>query len=377
MSEAMPQIEISGLSKTFKRRHGAGDVKPIDDVSLQVARGELVVLLGPSGCGKTTLLRSVAGLERPDAGRVRIQGQDVYDASKNLFMPPNRRPISMIFQSYALWPHMTVFQNVAYPLTTGRRRPKRAELAEAVHRSLGRVGLHDLHDQYPGQLSGGQQQRVALARALVADAQVLLFDEPLSNVDAKVREELRAELIEMQRELGFTALYVTHDQDEAMDLAHRIAVLNSGRIEQLAPPREVYAAPATRYVAEFVGSANLIDGELVAGAAVETPIGRITATAEGIAIPDAADGAAATAMFRPEDVRVLPDGAPGEGNSWTGEVLRTAFFGNSQSVNVRVGDSRISAVLPREASFADGQKVLVSVPADRVRVLPGTGAGAR
>lgn len=371
-----PQVEILGLSKTFKRRHGAGDVKPIDDVTLRVNAGELVVLLGPSGCGKTTLLRSVAGLERPDEGRIRIQGEDVFDASSRLFLPPNKRPISMIFQSYALWPHMTVFQNVAYPITSRRRRVSKSEIADAVHRSLERVGLRDLHGQYPGQLSGGQQQRVALARALVTDAKVLLFDEPLSNVDAKVREELRAQLIEMQRELGFTALYVTHDQDEAMDLAHRIAVLDSGKIAQLAPPREVYAAPASRYVAEFVGSANLLDGvvETVRGGmlTVRTELGTVVA-GEHPGDEARTPGVNVTVMFRPEDLQVSPAGAPAAQNSWAAAVIRTSFFGNAQSVSLKIGDTRLTAALPHDAVFADGDEVCVSVAPEHVRVLPTEG----
>lgn len=371
-----PQVEILGLSKTFKRRHGAGDVKPIDDVTLRVNAGELVVLLGPSGCGKTTLLRSVAGLERPDAGRIRIQGEDVFDASSRLFLPPNKRPISMIFQSYALWPHMTVFQNVAYPITSRRRRVSKSEIADAVHRSLERVGLRDLHGQYPGQLSGGQQQRVALARALVTDAKVLLFDEPLSNVDAKVREELRAQLIEMQRELGFTALYVTHDQDEAMDLAHRIAVLDSGKIAQLAPPREVYAAPASRYVAEFVGSANLLDGvvEAVRGGmlTVRTELGTAVA-GEHSGDEARTPGVNATVMFRPEDLQVSTAGAPTAQNSWAATVIRTSFFGNAQTVSLKIGDTRLTAALPHYAVFADGDEVCVSVAPEHVRVLPTEG----
>jgi len=369
----VPQVEITGLHKRFKRRSGAGDVVPIDDVTLSIAAGEFVVLLGPSGCGKTTLLRSIAGLERPDAGRISITGTDVFDASRRLFLAPNKRPISMIFQSYALWPHMTVFQNIAYPIKA-RRRASKQEVADSVHRALAQVGLKDLHNQYPGQLSGGQQQRVALARALVTDAKVLLFDEPLSNVDAKVREELRVQLVEMQRELGFTAVYVTHDQAEAMELADRIAVLNSGRIEQLAAPREVYGRPASRYVAEFVGVANLFEGIVAAGSGdtleIDTTVGRLRASAPA---SPARPGEAVVAMFRPEDVVVTAAPQQG-GNVWSGTIAHSSFSGAAQTLQIDIGAERIQALADKDAAFPDGSPVAVRVEPAEVHVLSG---GAR
>ena len=202
-----PAVRLSGLSKSFRRADGAV-VRAIDDVDLDVEPGEFVVLLGPSGCGKTTLLRTIAGLETPDRGRIEISGRTHFSSERGIAEPPERRGISMIFQSYALWPHMTVFKNVAYPLQSRRRVPKH-DIAGRVRRALAQVGIDELERQHPAQLSGGQQQRVALARALVSQDSLVLFDEPLSNVDAKVREQLRAELSEMQRELGFTAIFVT------------------------------------------------------------------------------------------------------------------------------------------------------------------------
>jgi iron(III) transport system ATP-binding protein len=236
-----------------------------------------------------------------------------------------------------------------------------------VDKALGQVGLKDLHSQYPGQLSGGQQQRVALARALVADAKVLLFDEPLSNVDAKVREELRGQLVEMQRELGFTAVHVTHDQDEAMELADRIAVLNSGHIEQLAPPREVYSHPATRYVAEFVGAANLYRGTVASrqGSMVEvdTSFGRIVADD---AEADVVEGAEVNVMFRPEDVEL----GAGQGvNTWSAEVVRSSFSGSQQTVQLDLGGERLSATVDKDAVFSDESTTSMSVAAADVRVL--------
>jgi iron(III) transport system ATP-binding protein len=370
-----PQVEITGLTKVFRRRSGAGDVIPINDVSLSIATGEFLVLLGPSGCGKTTLLRSVAGLERPDEGSIRIQGTEVYNSKSRLFVPPNRRPISMIFQSYALWPHMTVFKNIAYPLKS--KRMPRDQVEVTVTRALERVGLSGLERQYPGQLSGGQQQRVALARALVTEAQVLLFDEPLSNVDAKVREELRTQLVEMQRELGFTALYVTHDQAEAMELADRIAVLNSGRIEQLAAPREVYSRPTSRYVADFVGTANLsegiVTGESDDAVTVRTAIGEVSASHvsgywRGSAL---AVGDTVSTMFRPEDCVVGSTWTDGP-NAWPAQLVRVSFTGTQQHLLLTVGEQHIQVTVAKDASFDEGGEVWLSVPPSKVHLLPAT-----
>ncbi|OLT16150.1 hypothetical protein BJF78_14730 [Pseudonocardia sp. CNS-139] len=257
--ETRPRIAVRGLTKRFRRRDGT-QVNAVDGIDLDVAEGEFLVLLGPSGCGKTTLLRVLAGLEEVDAGRVELDGRVVDDPAVRVCVPTERRGLSMMFQSYALWPHMTVAENVAYPLTT--RRVRRAERAARVRRVLDVVGIGPLAGQYPGQLSGGQQQRVALARALVAGDGVVLFDEPLSNVDAKVREQLRTEIARLHRELGFTAVYVTHDQEEALTLATRLLVLRDGRIAQSASPREVYTRPADLGVARFMGAGNEIPGML-------------------------------------------------------------------------------------------------------------------
>ena len=251
------RIEISNLTKRFVRS-GGKEVIPVDNISLSVEENELVVLLGPSGCGKTTLLRCVAGLERPDAGEIVIDGRVVFSAERSIFVPPEQRGVSMIFQSYALWPHMTVAQNVGYPLES--RNLPAAVIRERVQEALRLVGIGGLDTQYPGRISGGQQQRVALARALVGNSSVVLFDEPLSNVDAQVRSQLRFELKRMQRQLGFSGLYVTHDQVEAMELGHRVAVLQSGRLAALDTPRGVYDNPPSRYVADFVGVSNFLPG---------------------------------------------------------------------------------------------------------------------
>ncbi|MBV9811555.1 MAG: ABC transporter ATP-binding protein, partial [Acetobacteraceae bacterium] len=251
-------VSIRDLRKTYPGRRTGPPA--LGGISLDVAPGEFVVLLGPSGCGKTTLLRCIAGLEQADAGEILLAGDVVFSAQRGIALPPEERRLSMVFQSYALWPHMSVAENVAFPLRSTRLT--RAETEDRVRRVLELVALDGLADAYPGRLSGGQQQRVALARALVANSRLVLFDEPLSNLDAKVRDRLRGELSTLQRQLGFGAVYVTHDQAEALALADRLVVMQAGRIAQVGPPVDVYLAPGSRYVADFLGGANEIAGTL-------------------------------------------------------------------------------------------------------------------
>jgi iron(III) transport system ATP-binding protein len=250
----MATIEIEGLGKRYE------DTEVLHGIDLRVEEGELVTLLGPSGCGKTTTLRCVAGLERPDAGTIRIGGDRVASGASGRFVAPERRNVGMVLQSYALWPHMTVFANVAYPLRV--RRVPRREIAGRVAAVLDAVGMTSYADRMPGQLSGGQAQRVALARAIVARPRVLLFDEPLSNLDAQLRVSMRREVRAAHERTGTTSLYVTHDQEEAIALSDRVAVMRDGAIEQLGTPREIYERPATRFVARFVGSENVLPGRV-------------------------------------------------------------------------------------------------------------------
>lgn len=277
--------------------------------------GEFIVLLGPSGCGKTTLLRAVAGLEHPDEGTVRLGDRALFDSTTRVDVPPEDRRIGMVFQSYALWPHMSVSRNVAYPLRM--RRVARAERERRTKEILDKMHIGDLAEQNPGRISGGQQQRVALARALVCGDDLILFDEPLSNVDAKVREYLRLEIIAMQREFGFTAVYVTHDQEEAMGLATKIAVIDQGRIAQFGTPQEVYCAPMTLDVARFIGTANELPGE-VSGpeGRTTTPIGEIASTGTS-----RTTGRSVVLLTRPEDWSFDDAG------SFTGTVVSAAFLG--------------------------------------------------
>src|SRR4029077_13758118 len=237
-------------------------VKAAQDVSFEVPEGKLFTLLGPSGCGKTTTLRSIAGLERPSSGEIEVAGKVMYSSAKRIFVAPNKRNFGMVFQSYAIWPHMNVFQNAAFPLEVRKLRKK--EIEERVMRVLHAVQLDHLGDREATKLSGGQQQRLALARALVMEPQLLLLDEPLSNLDAKLRELMRFELKRLQRELRITTVYVTHDQSEALALSHEIAVMRDGHIVQIGPPRAVYDRPNSQFVADFVGTTNFVDGSVSA-----------------------------------------------------------------------------------------------------------------
>jgi iron(III) transport system ATP-binding protein len=365
-----PVVRLRGLVKRFRRADGSV-ANAIDGVTLDVAPGEFVVLLGPSGCGKTTLLRTIAGLERADEGEIDIHGKTVFSATRDIELPPERRELSMIFQSYALWPHLTVFENVAYPLKNRRRGLSRAAIADKVQHVLDLVGVPELSGQYPGQMSGGQQQRVALARALVDGGDLVLFDEPLSNVDAKVRETLRRELLQMQRSLGFAAVYVTHDQSEAMELAHQVAVMGGGKVRQLGAPDEVYLRPTSRYVANFVGTTNEFPGTVrgIDGVrlVVDTPAGQITgvAAAEGLRAGDAV-----VASFRPEYCTIA---APtGGANVWPAIVESVLFLGPSTETVVRLGgtDLRVRSVTLGRAEHVVGSDVSVGVSTERMRVLP-------
>jgi iron(III) transport system ATP-binding protein len=373
---AAPQVRIRNLVKKFRTRRG--EVVALDNVSLDIARSERVVLLGPSGCGKTTLLRCVAGLEQPDEGEIEIDGKLVFSSRKGIFVPPEARGVSMMFQSYALWPHMTVADNVAFPLHN-RPGPKNARsIRERVDEVLNMAACNGLQARYPAQLSGGQQQRVALARAVVANDPVVLFDEPLSNVDAQVREQLRLELVTLQHKLGFAWLYVTHDQTEATAVAHRIAVFRSGRIVQVGSPNEVYSSPNSIYVAEFVGASNEVEGQVRATRGdlldIDSDIGPLQVRASG-GLP----AGAVKLMFRPEQIRIERR-REGEGvvpNSFSGRVEATLFLGNCTEYAVQVGQRRLIARSMMPAGVGEDDAVTVSVAPDHVRVFSAAAGEAR
>jgi ABC-type Fe3+/spermidine/putrescine transport system ATPase subunit len=342
-------ITIKGLVKRF------GDKTIIDHVSFDIAVGELVCLLGPSGCGKTTTLRCIAGLEAPEEGRIEINGQPVFDSEARLTVEPYRRNAGMVFQSYAIWPHLTVFENVAFPLRV--RRKSNADVEAKVMRALDMVGLADFRARSAQQLSGGQQQRVAVARAIVHEPDVLLFDEPLSNLDARLRDTTRAEIRRLQRELNVAAVYVTHDQAEALSLADRILVMSGGRIHQAGTPQDIYAAPRDAFVADVVGATNFFD------IAVHT-IG--DATVQGVG-PDgtpmrvtgrmAAPGSA-RAMVRPDRLRIAPDSGERGENCMNGIVRQRLFLGGHYEYAVTVGPTVLRAFSPVEV--AEGARVTVS-----------------
>jgi iron(III) transport system ATP-binding protein len=330
-------------------------------VSFEVCHGQLFTLLGPSGCGKTTTLRCIAGLEQPLAGEIFIQDRPVFNAADGTFIPPERRRIGMVFQSYAIWPHMTVFQNVAYPLTKDLNRAKQSARVQEV---LGRLGLADLADRLAPHLSGGQQQRVALARALVAEPQVLLLDEPLSNLDAKLREQMRFELKELHEALDITTVYVTHDQEEALALSDRIGVMHEGALLEVGPPADLYLRPAHKITAEFLGTSNFVPARVQQKGhgpgdemLVESPCGSFVAQRSAEWEP----GMAALLFFRPEYVELFDAESPaGALNQGKGIIERVTFLGSSADVVIRCGEIALRArahparipVAGRTVSFA-------------------------
>jgi iron(III) transport system ATP-binding protein len=328
-------LKVDGLYTEYANERGQV-VKAAQDVSFTIDQGRLFTLLGPSGCGKTTTLRSIAGLERPRAGDISVNGRVVFSSSQGIFVAPNRRGFGMVFQSYAIWPHMTVYQNAAFPLEVGARQYSSKQIRENVRRVLTAVQLDHLADRAATNLSGGQQQRLALARALVMEPALLLLDEPLSNLDAKLREKMRFELKRLQRELRITTVYVTHDQSEALALSHQIAVMNDGRIQQIGTPREIYERPANAFVADFVGNSNFIEGMVVSGAAgchlVRTDIGEVHVTGA----PDLRADDRVALSVRPEDVELTESRPAGE-NVWEGRVEQKVFLGEAVDFQVQVG----------------------------------------
>src|SRR5262245_61974890 len=328
-------VSIRGLTKRFG---GKTPTTAIDNLDLEIEPGEFLVLLGPSGCGKTTTLRCIAGLETANEGRIAFGDRPVFDSAQKVNVPPNKRNVGMVFQSYALWPHMTVRKNVGYPLRVRKIRGKQA--AEWIEDVARLVETSDLLDRYPAQLSGGQQQRIALARGLVARPDLVLFDEPLSNLDARLRDQVRTEIHELHGRLGFTAVYVTHDQVEALALGDRLAIMRAGAIEQLAAPDEIFEEPATEYVAGFIGMANRLVFERHDGAWwLEGE--RVEGELDGVA-----DGATTViARTRPEDLDLLPPGANGAAAAGTlafpATVLDAAFGGRHLDVALSAGPTRL------------------------------------
>ncbi len=356
------KCEIMGLSKYF------GSKLVVDDVSLAVSEGEFVVLLGPSGCGKTTTLRLIAGLEVPSSGTISIDGRVVSDPAQKLFVRPEHRGIGMVFQSYAVWPHMSVFENVAYPLRV--RRWRGARLRAKVQEVLDLVGLGSESARPATALSGGQMQRVALARALVFDPALLLFDEPLSNLDLKLRERLRVELKALQRRTGITSIYVTHDQGEAVELGDRIVVMEGGRMVQIATPPELYQRPQTRFVAEFISTANICSGTIQKLVTSDTALVRTEHGREincSIDLPMSA-GDEVDLVIHPEDCRLARDGGTTEG-SFPVRVLQQRYQGVLCRYTVDWNGAPFDVVaLGTSAEVPEGAEARLWV--DRTRLIP-------
>ena len=338
-------------------------VRAAQDVTFTVPEGRLFTLLGPSGCGKTTTLRSIAGLEHPQAGEISVSGRVVYSSSKGIFVAPNRRGFGMVFQSYAIWPHMSVFQNAAFPLEVGDRRYSRKEIRDNVMRVLTAVQLEELADREATKLSGGQQQRLALARALVMEPALLLLDEPLSNLDAKLREKMRFELKRLQRELKITTVYVTHDQSEALALSHEIAVMHQGRIQQIGSPRDIYERPVNQFVADFVGSTNFIDGYVVAPDLVRTELGDVK-----VATHELGSDERVSVSVRPEDVD-LAETRPAGDNVWLGRVDQKVFLGEAIDFQVSVGARTMLSRQHPTLRTRVGEPIFVQVNPDKCVVL--------
>jgi len=362
-------ISVKSLVKTFP---GAkGEVRALNGVSFEVGKGELFTLLGPSGCGKTTTLRCIAGLEQPVAGEIVINDRAVYRFADGVFVSPERRQIGMVFQSYAIWPHMTVFKNVAYPLAGGNGH---ADVNQRVGAVLERLSLGNLADRLAPNLSGGQQQRVALARALVAQPQVLLLDEPLSNLDAKLREQMRFELKSLQESFGITTVYVTHDQEEALALSDRIGLMHEGTLLEVGAPLDLYTHPSHRITADFLGSANFIPVTVQEGGqqpwddmVVSSALGKFIARRS----PEWQAGMAAELFFRPESIEMTDINiAGGNPNCAVALVERVTFIGNAADVILRSGAVQLRYRAHPARIPQVGSKVSFSVAADSCIVFP-------
>jgi iron(III) transport system ATP-binding protein len=352
---------LEDITKKFPQREGSGEVIAVDRVSLTIQKGEFVTLLGPSGCGKTTTLRLIAGFEMPSSGRLLLEGEDITNQA------PNKRDMALVFQSYALFPHMSVFDNVAYGLQL--QRLSRAKIRERVTATLDMIGLGQLGNRRPNQLSGGQQQRVALARALVMEPRVLLFDEPLSNLDAKMRVQMRSEIHRLQRRLNITTIYVTHDQIEAMSLSDRIVVMNAGRIEQIGTPETIYRCPETHFVADFIGRANFIRAQVQARQGADVRLNVLGSTISAQTAVPASVGDHVTVLLRPEAIKLRADPtlpqARIEQTMYLGAEIEYVVQLDQQQLTVVENDPRVSQI------FAEGETVGVDFISEALHVLPG------
>ena len=368
MAEKKYMVQLESLEKYFGEDKDR--VHVLKGVTLEIPEGSLYTFLGPSGCGQTTTLRCVAGLERPDGGRISIDSRPVFASGERVYVPTNKRPIGMVFQSYAIWPHMTVFENVAYPLTI-QRRPKN-EIRQKVQDVLKIVGLHGLEDRPAPKLSGGQQQRVAFARALVNQPKVMLLDEPLSNLDAKLREQMRFEIKALQRRVNITTIYVTHDQAEALAISDQIAVMHAGKLIEVGSPHQLYSRPKRKFTATFLGLTNLIEGKVLELGADSKP-GKIQ-TSKGVLsfIPAAglAKGQPAVLSIRPEHIQVHKQPPQGLDNVVEGTIKEAIFMGDAYHCQIAVGDQLLRVHTHPFVRMNPGEKVYLHLDPQSCNGLP-------
>ena len=359
------EIRINNLSKDFFSE--GKRIKALSKINLTIPANQIFTLLGPSGCGKTTLLRSIVGLETPDSGEIAIGEEIVWSKEKNIFVPPEKRGLSMVFQTYAIWPHMTVFDNVAYPLQT--RKEAKDEIRAKVQKTLRFVQLEGFENRPATKLSGGQQQRVALARALVPEPKVILFDEPLSNLDAKLREETRKELRSFLTKLKITAVYVTHDRIEALSLSDAIAVMKDGRMVEIGTPKKIYFDSDHRFVADFIGRANLINGKVIAFEDSYTIVDSSMGTISCQKSPNASVGDAVTLCIRPEFIKVLETDTSEESNIFRGRVESLLFVGDAYEGEIVIADTRLITRIEPTTSVAEGDELILSFDPNHCFVL--------
>ncbi len=363
-------VEVRNLTKIFP-----GGLKAVDSISFVAKKGEFLSLLGPSGCGKTTTLRCIAGLEKPDGGEIVVDDEVYYSEKQRITVPIHKRNIGMVFQSYAVWPHMNVFDNVAYGLRM--KKVGKREVKRKVEEVLELVGLGGLSDRPSTKLSGGQQQRVAVARALVYGPKLLLFDEPLSNLDAKLRERMRLELIRLQREIGITSIYVTHDQAEAMVISHEVIVMRDGKIMQIGDAKAIYDRPKNRFVADFIGVANFLNGEVIKKADEQGKYGMVKIS-DGVRnyevecfIPEEIQkGSSITLSFRPENIRIIVGPKGDEINTLRGKISNLIYLGNYIDCRIQVGINEIRAQISSEENIRENEEVLIKVDPKHCVCIP-------
>jgi len=373
---AEPIVEVKNLTKVF------GDVIAVNDISFSIEEKEFLVLLGPSGCGKTTILRMIAGLEVPSSGEIYLHGRLVYSGKRDIFVPARERGVGLVFQSYALWPHMTVFENIAFGLRV--KHHSQDVIRKKVENGLSYMKLSEMAYRYPQEMSGGQQQRVALARMLVSEPEIFLMDEPLSNLDAKLRLEMRGEIKSIHYQTGATTIYVTHDQVEALTMATRIAVLNQGRIEQMDEPKKVYRHPATLFVADFIGSPTI--NKLEGSIAIDHDSGRFSIVGDGFSLltnfnstdyPEIREGANVIVGVRPENIvidmddtgdnRAFTDRIPG--NTLVTEVKTVLPAGPETILQVKFHGNIINILVTREVDYNMGEKISIYIPPEQILVF--------